>query len=136
MAAATYLGTLCKRGHDHEGTGKSLRYVGSGRRSGGCLTCKGLERSSRKLPARWLGSVCKRGHDDGGGSLRNSHGTCLQCHYLTASKWRKKNRAVTRKLKRGWAKRRLLAGVPEDLRVARGLIYDANALLKTNRKKT
>lgn len=28
--AATFLGTLCKRGHDYNGTGKSLRYVSSG----------------------------------------------------------------------------------------------------------
>jgi len=31
-----YLGTLCKRGHDHEGTGKSLRE----KRRGHCYVCK------------------------------------------------------------------------------------------------
>jgi len=29
-----YLGTLCKRGHDYEGTGKSLRFI-----SGHCTLC-------------------------------------------------------------------------------------------------
>ena len=37
--SATYLGTLCKRGYDHEGTGKSLRY-GNGPRGGMCLVCR------------------------------------------------------------------------------------------------
>lgn len=30
-----YLGRLCRRGHDHEGTGKSLRYGNRGR----CVKC-------------------------------------------------------------------------------------------------
>lgn len=30
-----YLGSLCKRGHDHEGTGKSLRYSNRG----SCVEC-------------------------------------------------------------------------------------------------
>ncbi len=33
-----YLGTLCKRGHDWEGTGKSLRYEKQG--GGSCIECQ------------------------------------------------------------------------------------------------
>jgi len=46
-----YLGTLCKRGHDYEGTGKSLRWI----RKHECLKCKrimnkkSLERNKVKL---------------------------------------------------------------------------------------
>lgn len=34
MTANKYLGTLCARGHDHDGSGLSLRYAG-----GGCVAC-------------------------------------------------------------------------------------------------
>lgn len=34
-----FLGTLCKRGHDWEGTGKSLRYFNNGRGGNCCVEC-------------------------------------------------------------------------------------------------
>lgn len=37
-----YLGSLCRRGHDHEGTGQSLRYA-----SGACSLCYKLARDTR-----------------------------------------------------------------------------------------
>jgi len=40
-----YLGTLCKRGHDWNGTGKSLRYLVKGiPHKGGCLVCMKIRR--------------------------------------------------------------------------------------------
>jgi len=37
-----YLGTLCKRGHDYKGTGKSLRYkcIQKGKKTGPCIECR------------------------------------------------------------------------------------------------
>ena len=34
--AATYLGTLCREGHEHERTGRSLRYSAGGQ----CVRCQ------------------------------------------------------------------------------------------------
>lgn len=84
----TYLGSLCKRGHDHEGTGQSLRYT-----SGTCVECdavlrrsKPKKRSAKKKPRpqeafRQLGALCKRGHDfqGTGQSLRDRAGCCVEC---------------------------------------------------------
>lgn len=39
---APYLGTLCRRGHDHEGTGKSLRHA-----AGHCAACHKLRAAAR-----------------------------------------------------------------------------------------
>jgi hypothetical protein len=47
-----YLGTLCKRGHDYEGTGKSIRY----KRNRGCVKCdllRNSDRETKKRKAKW-----------------------------------------------------------------------------------
>lgn len=43
-AGKTTLGTLCGREHDHEGTGKSLRYV----KSGECVMCARMRREKHE----------------------------------------------------------------------------------------
>lgn len=84
-----FLGRLCKRGHDYEGTGKSLRY----RNNSGCIECH-LERyrANSTRPPRiqtisvddkhYLGSLCKASHEyeSTGKSLRrNPGGQCVIC---------------------------------------------------------
>lgn len=96
-----YLGRLCKRGHDYEGTGQSLRRVGHG----SCVKC-GQENSGVTKPIvpvqYWieltsrlcpdlegskfrLGDLCEKGHsyNDTGYSLRylTSRG-CIECSKL------------------------------------------------------
>ena len=43
--AKTYLGSLCKRGHDHEDTGMSLRYM----RGWVCVECAKEESATRRI---------------------------------------------------------------------------------------
>lgn len=43
ITVETYLGKLCKRGHDHDGTGRTLRY----RHNGVCPACKEVNRLER-----------------------------------------------------------------------------------------
>ncbi len=43
-----YLGTLCKRGHEHEGTGKSLRY----KNKSACTVCQ-LAHSRRRYREKY-----------------------------------------------------------------------------------
>lgn len=43
----TILGTLCKRNHDHEGTGASLRHVRLDGRFGDCVACRAHGRRER-----------------------------------------------------------------------------------------
>ncbi|BAS59852.1 hypothetical protein NIES2135_21090 [Leptolyngbya boryana NIES-2135] len=93
-----YLGRLCKRGHDYQGTGQSLRRVGHG----SCVKC-GQECQGVKKPmvpvAYWLeltsklfpdldgtpyriGDVCRRGHEynlSGYGLRYRSSRGCVQC---------------------------------------------------------
>jgi len=47
-AIPPYLGTLCKRGHDHEGTGQSLRDAVTK----GCRACDALRRRKGYTPRR------------------------------------------------------------------------------------
>ena len=92
------LGKLCKRGHDWEGTGKTLRYSHNS-----CLACKGhpdprvraekeqlqkeddernLLDAGLNLSKFKLGALCKGGHDwnDTGRTLRWTSGKCIECH--------------------------------------------------------
>jgi hypothetical protein len=88
------LGKLCKRGHDWEGTGKTLKYV----RNTQCPTCRGVKNidfapvktdpeilfSEHNIdPSRFrLGKICPNNHEweNTGKSLRTKNtGACIIC---------------------------------------------------------
>jgi len=46
-AEKSYLGTLCKRGHTYKRTGKSLRKLKKGKKSGCCIECTNLLKRTR-----------------------------------------------------------------------------------------
>jgi len=48
LRAHTYLGKLCRQGHDHQGTGQSLRYLSGG----GCIECHRSQDEARRAPAK------------------------------------------------------------------------------------
>jgi predicted XRE-type DNA-binding protein len=95
------LGKLCKRGHDWEGTGKTLRYS-----HGSCQACKGhpdpgirandkvrqqeideqnLLEAGIDINKYKLGGLCRRGHDwnNTGRTLRWHTGKCIACNNVT-----------------------------------------------------
>lgn len=115
-----YLGVLCKKGHDWEGTGQSLRYQSSR----GCSICRSLqekrivteeERQQRREYKRqirelekqlsidtdkfYLGDICSCGHafEDTGLSLRYtaSH-KCTECHKIKSRRRQKQTTEPSR----------------------------------------
>jgi 5-methylcytosine-specific restriction endonuclease McrA len=116
-----YLGALCGRGHDFDGSGMSLRYVKNSR---GCVECnkegnrlrhKGAKqervavvsgkekfRLSEKL---FLGSLCKRGHDYDGTEMSLRHinnGYCTACDRLHTATYSKENSEAAVKRTKAW----------------------------------
>lgn len=85
-ASKFYLGSLCKRNHNYDDTGQSLRTV----KKGECLECRRMRRakvraSKKDLSGYYIGGLCKQGHDynNTGQSLREKKtGDCLECHKL------------------------------------------------------
>jgi hypothetical protein len=91
VSTETTLGKLCKRSHDHEGTGKSLRYAKGSRT---CIAChREMVRRRASSGAAYLGPLCKRGHEheDTGMSLRRRDGHCLACGRAQHDQRRKKD---------------------------------------------
>jgi hypothetical protein len=97
-SSRVYLGRLCKRGHDYQGTGKSLRRVGHG----SCIKCHQITSGVKEplVPIKlwieqtlsirpdidttkfYLGTLCNKEHEfeNTGYSLRRlSNRICLQC---------------------------------------------------------
>ena len=79
-----FLGSLCRRGHDYQGTGKSLRF-----NNNACKDCKSYwdkkRQSDHAESIHYLGNLCRRGHNhqDSGMSLRYTiSDSCVQCHTL------------------------------------------------------
>lgn len=80
MVRATALGKLCKRRHDHEGTGLSMRYIHKrrGTPTGNCVACgrengakdrggqnedrERLARSQGRTDGKYIGAPCADGH--------------------------------------------------------------------------
>jgi len=78
-----YLGSLCCRGHDWNGTGKTLR----NKRRGRCPKCDLVAEKERidRLGDKYLGKLCRFGHDhEGTGkSLRTRSGSgCIECRRI------------------------------------------------------
>jgi hypothetical protein len=88
----TGLGNLCKRGHDHEGSGLSLRYFHkSGTPTGNCVECgrengvkdRDRQHKVRKYQAvvqgrvdnKYVGSPCRVGHRE----RYVLDGSCVEC---------------------------------------------------------
>ena len=93
-----FLGGLCGRGHDHNGTGFSLKNT----HTRSCVECKKLtDKSKRKLdkiivtgddiPDNFrLGQLCRRGHDYNGTgfSLRRiCNNCCVECSRASAIRY-------------------------------------------------
>jgi len=97
-SSKVYLGRLCRRGHDYQSTGKSLRRVGHG----SCIRCHQMTAGVKEplVPIKfwieqtlsirpnidttkfYLGALCNKGHDfeNTEHSLRRiSNRICLQC---------------------------------------------------------
>lgn len=95
------LGSLCKRGHEFQGTGGSLRYKHANGKAAGCTECRKLnaETFKQNQPQQTekfiLGSLCKRRHEfeSTGQSLRYAKGThqCVQCSKENGSDYRSKH---------------------------------------------
>jgi len=104
-----YVGDLCKRGHEYQNTGGTLRSAGQ------CIECKRIEgkerhrknpeknreaqkRFSDSITENYLGKPCYRNHlyGDTGKTLRGSDGTCVECKKIHA----KRDRTVHKKARR------------------------------------
>ena len=95
----TFLGGLCGRGHDYDGTGFSLKSTATRN----CIECKKLTEKSRKKTDKraetdsiddrfFLGMLCRRGHDYGGTgfSLRRvCNKCCVECSKASAIEYEK-----------------------------------------------
>jgi hypothetical protein len=79
-AAKTYLGSLCKRGHDHEGTGKSLRRRNSS-------TCVGCETEASR---RWTAANPERRRAICLRASRKARAADPEKNRAAARMWRKK----------------------------------------------
>ena len=85
----TFLGGLCGRGHDYNGTGFSLKSTATRN----CIECKKLTEESRKKTDKraesdsiddrfLLGILCRRGHDYNGTGFslrRKGNKCCVEC---------------------------------------------------------
>jgi hypothetical protein len=98
-----FLGGLCERGHDYNGTGFSLRRP----KNTECIECKNLMNATRKrldgivihtnildsIPDNFmLGQLCRRGHDYNGTgfSLRRvCNKCCVECSRASAIEYEK-----------------------------------------------
>jgi hypothetical protein len=99
VSATMYVGPLCKRGHEHENSGGSLRYKSNAM----CLECERLSQLRRgryqpHVPAEmFVGGLCQRGHKHEGqeASLRyvkNKH--CVECQRLNSIRYRDERRKL------------------------------------------
>lgn len=104
--AKFYLGTLCRRGHDYNGTGKSLRHLVKGG-TGNCLECRGRDHNSSHItdnekliaigidPKKfYLGRACPLQHTYQKTNKclrRRSTRICVECHKILTYKWREQN---------------------------------------------
>lgn len=86
-----FLGSICKRGHDWNETGHSLRTIGKR----DCFDCDRMRKASQKKPKKqreviddingnYLGKLCVRGHDYNGTgkTLRYANRQCIKCQQL------------------------------------------------------
>lgn len=129
MAAATYLGTLCKRGHDHEGSGRSLRR--SSNRS--CVVCNywcDLEKA-RARKQKWRQANREK--------LRVKSKEWRQAYPEKAraknEKWRQANLEKSRAHNRKMWRKEAVAKVPQKLQEIRATLYDLNSELKQAYRK-
>lgn len=86
--AVYFLGPLCRRGHEHEGTGQTLRRA-NGRPTGICPKCATAnkyrylhrkKRGQRYEADTYWGNPCLYGHTVNGQTLRYcSTLTCVEC---------------------------------------------------------
>ena len=76
------LGKLCKRNHEYQSSGCSLRRI----QNRECVQCKSHSRlAKQKLAGHYLGNLCKRGHNynQSGKSIRERKtNDCVECHKL------------------------------------------------------
>lgn len=77
-----YLGKLCKRNHDYQRLGQTLRHKSNNE----CIECRRLNKTNKKkLSGNYLGKLCRSNHDyqNTGKSLRRKNtGDCVECHKL------------------------------------------------------
>lgn len=83
--AVYFLGPLCRRGHEHENTGQTLRRAIAGRSGGVCPKCATLARKRHNLNAMrgkkfktdtYNGNPCRNGH---GGLRYTKTKACVIC---------------------------------------------------------
>jgi hypothetical protein len=95
LKGSQFLGLLCKRGHEFENTGQSLRRP-NGSPAGVCVKCLSLYQQNYRLGKKqeietYLGHPCPNGHIEEGQSRRYvSTGTCVQCQKIHSLKYRRK----------------------------------------------
>ena len=88
--AVYFLGTLCRRGHEHEGTGQTLRRATTTSPLGVCPQCANLHKSKylvnaakgiKRTPAEtYLGRPCRHGHVQDGKTRRYvKTRVCCEC---------------------------------------------------------
>lgn len=79
-----YLGTLCKRGHDWEGTGKSLRY-----KNGDCVKCAykqgGLWKKENKDKVKVISHNSRKRNAD---TIRKYNKNYREAHKEIINKWK------------------------------------------------
>ena len=99
-----HLGTLCKRGHDHEGTGMSMR-----KSSGDCIKCHALtterwkaanKESILKREREWRGENRERVRE----YKRKDYKNRREAHRAAGEKYYKKNRDKILKRTSQWQK--------------------------------